>query len=114
MPIRIDCYLSVMKKFAAMTDHKDAHFENVTREYAESPLSPSRNLLYGFKRGEMTQEQFFSYLLAEFKANPDAIDRIAYLRDLSKRKVVFLVCVEKDPAKCHRSFLKKLIEGNVI
>ena len=114
MPIRVDCYLSVMKRFAAMVENDDAHFENVTREYAGSPLSPSRNLLYGFKRGEITQEQFFVYLLAEFKANPDAIGRISYLRDLSRSKVVFLVCVEKDPTKCHRSFLKRVIEEKLI
>ena len=46
--------------------------------------------------------------------NPKAIERIRELREIAKEKVIFLVCYEKDPKKCHRSIVKDVLEKKII
>jgi len=109
--IRLDCYISILDRMRG--EFPDAHFEIVTRKGAESPLAPSWDLLGKAKRGEMNFDAYAVKLVAEIKARPAAITRLQELREIAATKLVFIVCFEKDPAKCHRSIVKQLIvEGS--
>lgn len=105
--IRVDCYLSVLKKYKVM--YPEAHFEVITRT-AHSILSPSWQLLKTAKLGKWDFQTYRTYFLEEIERNEKALKLICDLRKLSKEKVVFLVCFEKNPNLCHRSIIKELIE----
>jgi uncharacterized protein YeaO (DUF488 family) len=105
--IRIDCYFAVLKKFKEQ--YMDAHFEMVMRRFGH-PLSPSWNLLNQAKEMKWSFEKYTSELLEEFSKNPKAQERLKELREIARKKDVFLVCFEKDPSVCHRSIVKKILE----
>lgn len=107
MKVRIDCYLAVLKKF--QKTFPTSHFEVITRT-AGSPLSPSWQLLHYAKAHELSFPQYALLLLKELKNNPAARKRIFELRQILKERVVFLVCYEKNPAKCHRTIIKHILE----
>lgn len=94
----------------------DAHFEFVRRSPDNSVLAPSRDLLiragiFDKNRERMPFEDFKFLYKREIFKNKLAIERILFLHKLSKSKTVFLVCVEKNHDKCHRSILKEIIDS---
>lgn len=105
--IRVDCYLSVLSKYKIM--YPEAHFEVITRT-AKSILSPSWHLLKVAKSSHWDFKTYREYFLEEIERNEKALALISELRRISKTKVVFLVCFEKNPNQCHRSIIKELIE----
>lgn len=114
--IRTDCYLVKLNDFR--NQYPTAHFEVVTYR-KRGPLSPSRDFLIkagiypkkdGTKNNKIPFEEYKKLYIQEIMENPDAIKRLLFLKELSKKCLVFLVCYEKDAAKCHRSIVKELIE----
>jgi uncharacterized protein YeaO (DUF488 family) len=112
--IRIDCYLSVLKKYRKL--YPNAHFEVITRQsfgeiQGDHILSPSWNLLKKSKKEKWNFEQYSRAFIKEMDRNPNAKK---YMSDLKKKIAagitVFLVCVEKNPLECHRSIIKKIME----
>jgi len=104
---RVDCYLAVLKKYRAQFPR--AHFEVVTRT-AGSPLAPSWKLLDWAKTHEITFPQYAFLLLKELKERPEAKHRLFVLRRIVKDRTVFLVCFEKNPAACHRTIIKHVVD----
>ncbi|HEY0088780.1 MAG TPA: DUF488 domain-containing protein [Candidatus Lokiarchaeia archaeon] len=108
--IRVDCYLAKLNEFKKK--YPDSHFEVITRT-TKSPLSPSWKLLNKSKEMKMPFDVYLTLLEEELKNNPLAQKKIDELITISKSKDIFLVCYEKDPSNCHRSFVKKLIEQKI-
>ena len=107
MIVNTDCYLAVLKKYREK--YFDAHFEVITRT-AKSCLSPSKELLHYAKENKISFEVYEKLFIKEISENPEAKKRIDELREITKDKVVFLVCFERFAEKCHRSTVKKIIE----
>jgi len=116
--IKINCYhgryhsnlIEMRKKFP------NAYFEFIRRSPDNSVLAPSRDLLiragiFDKKRERMPFEDFKFLYKREIFKNKLAVERILFLHKLSKSKTVFLICVEMDPDKCHRSILKEIIDS---
>ena len=71
-------------------------------------LGTEMELIHLYKDGKVTWTEYSRRYLASLKGKE------GMLRDLaakSKKGTVTLLCVEKDPDRCHRSLLKKQIEG---
>jgi uncharacterized protein YeaO (DUF488 family) len=106
--VRVDCCLSRVNRFKYA--YPDAYFEEITREYNESMLSPSRGLLYAAKAGVLTFDEYLAALKEEIEKNKEACKRLDELAVMVKAgTVVFLVCVEKDATKCHRTLVRKML-----
>jgi len=109
--IRIVCHASSIKKFKKL--YPSALFEIVMRNpmaFLKSKphvLSPSKKLLYD----HLSFEEFTKKFEFEIFNNPKAIDALCFLKEYAKKKVIFLVCGEKDYRICHRSLLKKYIDN---
>jgi uncharacterized protein YeaO (DUF488 family) len=115
--IRVECYVAVLKQYRE--DYPDAHFEIVTRQMfgdeGDSVLSPSWDLLKKSKAENWPFEKYTQSFLTEMRNSTTGSQaRLAILKkqkDLGK--TIFLVCVEKDPQECHRSILKKILDGEI-
>jgi uncharacterized protein YeaO (DUF488 family) len=105
LDIRVDCYLAVLKRFKLQ--FPSAWFEIVTRSF-NSPLSPSWTLLEKYKSGLIDFQQFLGLLGSELAARPASLQRVDELARMSG--TLFLVCYEKDASKCHRTFIKGMVE----
>lgn len=104
--IRVDCYLSILKKMKL--EYPEDHFEVITRT-AQSVLSPSRKLLTIAKAGGMNFETYKIALIEELDRSEKAKIRLKQLKQIAEHKLLFLVCFEKDASQCHRSIVKELI-----
>lgn len=104
--INIDCYLAVLKDFRKRLVH--GHFEVITRT-AKSCLSPSKELLDYAKKNKIPFEEYRMLFLDELKKNSYVPLKLKALKQISKERVVFLVCYEKDASKCHRSIVKDIL-----
>jgi uncharacterized protein YeaO (DUF488 family) len=71
-------------------------------------LGPSRDLLQGFKRGEISWDVYKERYLQEMQKE-DARGEIRRLANLAQRETVTILCVCKDESKCHRMLLRDLI-----
>lgn len=106
--IRTDCYFAVLHKFEEK--NRDAHFEVVTRQWQNSYLSPSWDLLYELKDGKISFEEYFVKLRMQIENDPNAMERLGRLKEMVlNSKTVFVVCVEKDATKCHRTLVKRML-----
>lgn len=117
--IRTDCYLALLKRFRER--YPNAHFEVITSR-SSSPLKPSKELLInagimkkrdGSKNPMMPFNEYSILLKEEIRKNQEAWKRLKELKEMSKKKTVFLVCYEKDSSKCHRTLIKEMIENEV-
>jgi len=98
---------------------QEAHKEYVTRARFNSILAPSAKLLIeagifkktdGSKNPKMPFDQFRVKYEKEILANPAAIERMRFLKELAEQMDVYLICMEKSALFCHRSILKTMIE----
>jgi len=115
--IRIDCYLAILDKTRKL--YPNARFEVITR-VAKHPLSPSWSLLNKAKAVKMPFDEYITRLSLELayvvdkegnlKHNEEVIAKLAELAEYSEKNLLFLVCYEKDPKFCHRSYIKKVLE----
>lgn len=106
MPIHINCYLAVLKRFREK--YPNAHFEVITR-VAHHPLSPSWKLLNKIKHENISWEEYTTLFLNEMES-PSKKKELYRLQEIAQKKDLYLVCYEKDATHCHRSLVKKLIE----
>lgn len=81
--------------------------KRAAHEYVSS-LGPSRDLLHGFKRGEISWDVYKERYLQEMQEE-DARAEIRRLANLAQRETVTILCVCKDESKCHRRLLRDLI-----
>ena len=81
--------------------------KRAAHEYVRS-LGPSRDLLHGFKRGEISWDVYKERYLKEMQEE-DARAEIRRLANLVQRETVTILCVCKDESKCHRTLLRELI-----
>ena len=70
-------------------------------------LGTELELIHLYKGGKVTWAEYSRKYLASLKEKEDLLRELAAK---SKRGTVTLLCVEKDPDRCHRSLLKKQIE----
>ena len=75
-----------------------------------SVLSASKELLYDYKKGRITWQEFEVRFRKEILSNPAAIAELKRLKELSSKKDVYLICYEKN-YPCHRFILIDLING---
>ena len=110
--IRTECYFAVLDKFKSK--YPDAHFEIITRK-ASSVLSPAWDLLDIVKREHWSMEKYYPELGKQFQRDPDALALIKRLADIARSgKTVYVVCYEKDASVCHRTYVKMLIERELV
>ena len=81
--------------------------KRAAHEYVRS-LGPSRDLLHGFKRGEISWDVYKERYLKEMQEE-DARAEIRRLANLVQRETVTILCVCKDESRCHRTLLRDLI-----
>ncbi len=111
--LRIDCYVSVMKKFRLQ--YPQARFEIIMREpfahldFHPHVLSPSYALLKAYKYQDKSFSEFAEKLEEELFNNHEAVQKMRELRLLAENNIVFLVCCEKESNLCHRSLVQKYI-----
>jgi len=114
--VRVDCYVAVFDKFNA--EYPDARFEVITRQTipgightTPSVLSPTWSLLTAAKQEGWSMDQYCAELAKQFNGDVAAL---VLINELAKvvygGKDVFLVCFEKDPGRCHRGFVKTLVD----
>lgn len=104
--INTDCYLAILKEYIKRMP--SAHFEIITRT-KNSCLSPSRELLNYAKQNKIPFEEYKKIFLEELKKRSFVPEKLKTLKQISKERVVFLVCYEKDASKCHRSIVKDIL-----
>ena len=85
---------------------KQNHFDYWLRE-----LSPSATILFGYKHGKLTWDDFKNALLQELKKNIDSLEAIYSLNDEIARRDITLLCYEKAGNPCHRHIIRDLIES---
>lgn len=105
--IRLDCYMAILER--ARQANPRANFEIITRREANSALSPSITLAWLWNARKISVESFTKSFLAELKTRPEALQALRRLHDIAEQRLVFLVCHERDPERCHRSIVKQCI-----
>lgn len=95
----------------------NARFEVVMRYpssvglcYYPSILAPSKNLLFEWKEKEISWDEFEKRFEKEILSDSSKIELLHELKKDSEKRIVFLVCSEKNARYCHRSLLKKYID----
>ena len=71
-------------------------------------LGTPRDLIRRKKEGKVTWNRFASEYRKSLKGKEGSLRELA---ELSRKGTVTLLCTEKDPAECHRSVLKEVVEG---
>lgn len=74
-------------------------------------LSPSRDLLLSYRKGEKDWNEFEAELVSEIRGNPQAMEAARGLHRLAKRGSVTLLCYEKAGEPCHRHTVKRIIDS---
>lgn len=72
-------------------------------------LAPSKELLQGFKSGEIAWPAFKRGYVAEMKGQTSLLRTLAWLDRRGDTLTVMCAC--DDPERCHRSILADLIAG---
>jgi uncharacterized protein YeaO (DUF488 family) len=72
-------------------------------------LSPSRDLLWSYRDGEIDWDQFSKSFLSELRANPQSLEAIRSLHELSRVNDVTLLCYERSGVPCHRYLVSDLV-----
>lgn len=72
-------------------------------------LSPSRELLSSYRTGERDWAEFSEAFLAELRVNPESLEALRSLHELSKDQDVTLLCYERAGLPCHRYIVRDLV-----
>jgi uncharacterized protein YeaO (DUF488 family) len=122
--IKVSCYYSILRKKG--TQYPNAHFELISLwkprwfkeidyfglQFHHSPeLAPKKELLRKGQNKEISFSLYLKKLERQIFNNSKAVKRLFQLRELSKRRLVFLVCHEKDETKCHRNSVMKWLNN---
>ena len=88
--------------------------------YHVPQLSPSKDLFYSYlswkKHGVWNEQQFDTVYTPRFLKEMEssvARDRLALLKEKCKTKDILVVCFCDNERTCHRSLIRRLIEGGV-
>ncbi len=88
---------------------KDAVSVNVMRSNG-SILAPSYKLLNDWKKEKIFWREYTERFIKEIESNPDAIDLMKQIKELSKTQDVYLICACHNKKKqCHRFILIEMI-----
>lgn len=101
---------------------EDGHRILITRYYPRgvkkenfdqwvSVLSPSPDLLFSYKEGRKTWEEFAKGFVSEIRNNTDSIEAIYALAKASLNEEITLLCFERDHKPCHRHLVRSIIEN---
>jgi uncharacterized protein YeaO (DUF488 family) len=75
-----------------------------------SILAPSRELLHSYRQAQLDWERFRRQY--HFEMSREAARAVIHrLAKVARAKVITLMCVCADEARCHRSLLRELIAG---
>ncbi len=75
-------------------------------------VGTSRELIKEWKAGKITWAQFEKRYLSEMKGElPRKL--IKEIAGYAREGPITLLCTDKDPNRCHRSLLKKLVEAEL-
>jgi uncharacterized protein YeaO (DUF488 family) len=73
-------------------------------------LAPSSQLVGAYRNGKLTCRQFLRHYRAEMR-QPETRHVIQLVAAVARSQPIHVGCFCEDPAKCHRSVLKELIEA---
>jgi uncharacterized protein YeaO (DUF488 family) len=79
----------------------------VTRS-AGHMLSPSKTLLYGYKKGDMTWDEYVKTFTREMD-NPACVAIMREIKKIAMTHDVYLICYEAPGKNCHRYLLIDMI-----
>lgn len=71
-------------------------------------LGPSLSLLERYRRGGQDWEAYRREYEAEMRGKPEKLRALA---EKARQGTLTLLCVCQDESRCHRSVLKRLVEG---
>ena len=77
-------------------------------------LSPSPKLLFSYKKGEKTWNEFMWAFIDEIRRNDTSVEAIQALNDASKSEDITLLCYEKSGRPCHRHLVRDLVAAPVL
>ena len=77
-------------------------------------LSPSPELLKGYKKGVESWEDFEIHFAREINNNSESSKSLDDILALSRESNVTLLCYEKKGLNCHRYLVKDMVNGHVI
>lgn len=80
------------------------------RVAGSSILGPSQELLDNWKEGKITWEEYTKRFKREIRNNPQSVEKLKEIKELSREKDVRLICYEKNPP-CHRFILIEMIKN---
>lgn len=113
MTVKTNIYLAKLKQLQSRKQcDPSAMYLKITRAHINSILSPSWNLYHKAKRRKVTWDQYKTEFLKEMN-NEKVRDLLEKLRAFAQTRDLYLICYEKDPTHCHRSLVKKLIDGEI-
>lgn len=73
-------------------------------------LAPSKELLFDWKKGRITWQEYEERFFNEMKEQKEALDKV---REMAFEQTVTFLCVERgapeDKIRCHRRLLKEII-----
>lgn len=75
-----------------------------------SVLSPSPKLLFDYKEGKVTWNEFTDRLLSELRDEITVQEALTALNELSNKTVLTLLCFERSGTPCHRHIIRELID----
>lgn len=76
-----------------------------------SILSPSPELLFGYKEGKIGWDSFKDSFMSQLKTDIGSLDAILALNDLSRKHNITLLCFERSGTPCHRHIVRDVIEN---
>jgi uncharacterized protein YeaO (DUF488 family) len=77
-------------------------------------LSPSPKLLFSYKNGEKTWDEFMRAFIEEIRQNDNSVEAIQALNDASKGENITLLCYEKSGKPCHRHLVRDIVAAPVL
>lgn len=87
---------------------RKGHFDQWLRE-----LAPTKELLKGYKEGEVNQTQFTIRFLQQINSDEISRKTIQTLTELAKETNVTLLCYERDGDFCHRHLVQDVIKDQM-
>ncbi len=83
---------------------KKEHFDQWVRE-----LSPSVELLKGYKEGTINQEQFTIQFISQIHSNIESIEALQSVSEMARKTNITLLCYEREGEFCHRHLVNSLV-----
>lgn len=77
----------------------------------ERGLAPTRELLADYRSGSIDWPEYERRYRHEMATRTESIDAITTLRERSVNEVITVICGCKVATRCHRTLLKRLVDG---